>query len=750
MVLRRIGFIVFFFYFFSPGVDGLCKRTECKCVPYRHNSLFAECAFQSRQMMAMKASDFPSELGAVVMSGGRELRFDIEVFSHLTHLESVVVRGVPKVYVKEHSFANMSSKTPVSFEFSDAQFLIFEGMSWKSPDGPVSVLVARVNRAIIHGQAFSRLTNFTAVDVGRLELLEKAFYIARPYNANNTTISLERVHIENLAKMTFQSSVYEVRLSGSEVKKVSTDAFTALQIERVIIENSTLHRVEAAAFSDQTLIQTMTLRQARLHDVEGAAFLSGLSNLVIIHSKLGIVRSGAMNITVATVLMADNMFSHVHSHGIVLKDWNTLTISNNTFKRVEREAFTSPSAPPAASRPGGPAEDYLVVTEEPAKTHEFNFTRNIIVEVHDSAFDFGVNDDSKVLIDNNFFIFNCHCNMDNVGLLISGGKAAMFDTGLCSVDETLSKCFQLPMGFVNMYNFTENVCKVHGSIVCEEVQRDAEDAPDEPSITSAVDIPYDDVEREKQILTSLFAIILVGMLVVMIVSAMMWVGRKGYCAKARRFLLPSTNSLVDHLTRMFSSSGVTPAVSVSRLSVHEYAELQRKMEEAKNLEEDDGTLEDKATQTLPEELTQELLQSLKEKLNDPENYSEARDMIEHLYDLIKVEENCNKNYRDSTCVTIEEPEHGDNLYDVIRPKRPPQSRTGKPELVSQGTRAPSPDKLLPYSKKPTIVSDYMEPRDRKVHTYSEIPPRPDLLPGPHVSTSVSMANRPLPAEPTQL
>lgn len=81
--------------------------------------------------MTMKASDFPNDLGVIVLTGGRELRFDVEVFSHLTHLESVAVQGVPKVYVMEHSFANMSSRVPVSFEFSDAHFLTIEGKEEK-------------------------------------------------------------------------------------------------------------------------------------------------------------------------------------------------------------------------------------------------------------------------------------------------------------------------------------------------------------------------------------------------------------------------------------------------------------------------------------------------------------------------------------------------------------------------------------------------------------------------------------------
>lgn len=46
--------------------------------------------------------------------------------------------------------------------------------------------------------------------------------------------------------------------------------------------------------------------------------------------------------------------------------------------------------------------------------------------------------------------------------------------------------------------------------------------------------------------------------------------------------------------------------------------------------------EDKWTQTLPEELTQELIESLRERLEDPENFSDAVNMIEQLYSLIKV------------------------------------------------------------------------------------------------------------------
>ncbi|XP_049961879.1 uncharacterized protein LOC126481959 [Schistocerca serialis cubense] len=138
---------------------------------------------------------------------------------------------------------------------------------------------------------------------------------------------------------------------------------------------------------------------------------------------------------------------------------------------------------------------------------------------------------------------------------------------------------------------------------------------------------------------------------------------------------------------------------------HEYAELQPQAAGTgpgpPGAGADDDALlpaEDKWTQTLPEELTQELLQTLRDKLDDPDNYSEARDMIEHLYDLIKVEES-----------GAEERETGE----VIR-------RSARGATRSTGTRAPSP----PVGAAVRVCGEYLEPRDRSPdqHLYAELPP----------------------------
>lgn len=477
--------------------------------------------------------------------------------------------------------------------------------------------------------------------------------------------------------------------------------------------------------------------------------------------RFGKLHTGGFNMTVANVAINYNIFNFVHTKAFTLKQWDSLSINNNTFKELEPDAFSSQGH---------------MKTKPPV----INFTRNNLMKIPSNAFDFEVNDELNPSIDSNFFHFKCYCDMSKSVMRMvkpSHLSISLYQTGLCAVDHRMSKCYDLPEGFWSMSNYTDEVCSADEFILCEEIQRDAA-IPPLPGITSAVDIEYeDDIEQDRRILGSIFIVVLLGMLIMMVLSTFMWIGRNGYCTKARILMFPSTNSFVSYLTRLFSGGGMTPtgsAHSISRLSIHEYAELQRNIGEAKKAraEEEEIPLEDKATQTLPEELTQELLQSLQEKLNDPENYSEARNMIEHLYDLIKVEESCNKNYKDSHSINIEDLDKDqENLYDVIVPKRKMSTPRNRKNMVSQGTRAPSPDKLLPYpiygetKRLQPAVSDYMEPKDRQVHTYTELPNN-RVPPGQasvvcdygepndtrvHLYTelpaNVKMANRPLPSKP---
>jgi len=270
-----------------------------------------------------------------------------------------------------------------------------------------------------------------------------------------------------------------------------------------------------------------------------------------------------------------------------------------------------------------------------------------------------------------------------------------------------------------MVNYTLQICGPGDQFQCQE------QSPRLYPIDHGPDW-YHLLDNEKRVITMVFITVLSCVSFILLLVIVRWIQQEGLIGRA--------------MSLCFNPSSLVTSGSISRLNIHEYAEIQNLQNQTHIIEETEDdeivAVDDKATQTLPEELTQDLLQSLREKLDDPENYREAREMIEHLYDLIKVEESCNN--RESTVLE-------DTLYAELQPRM--RTRSRQRQSTSVGTRVPSLERLAPvhYLPRPTVSNDYAQPRDHQVmsHLYCELPGGvPDVL-----VTTTQMANRPLPVTP---
>lgn len=432
--------------------------------------------------------------------------------------------------------------------------------------------------------------------------------------------------------------------------------------------------------------------------------------------SLGEIAEVAFVTYVAIVALTENIIDRVRNRGFTLKETSVLTVENNRFNVLEDMAFVLPE---------GEITDQLI---------NLTFRGNSMgTEVGKDIFDFsrkqiGTN------INNNSFDSQCRCEEQTKTWFkewVNGSELAVevfYNTSLCKIDKRLSNCYSVSIGSFPMDNFTLLACNTDGQYHCTEALS-SDDT--EPADAHSYD-KSDSVDRERTVLGLILACVTGGVVFMLVFSGLTWLRRRGYCTKARLLLLPSADSVFGIISRVVVGSG-TEAAPTGAPSAHDYAELQAQRAGDDSAEED-VSVEDKATQTLPEELTQELLQTLREKLDDPENYGEARDMIEHLYDLIKVEESCNRN-SDLTSLQLDgtSPSPGENLYDIIQSKV--KRKRVSTSTVSVGTRVPSLDRLSLSRVMPTatVVCDYGEPVDRACHVYQELP--------------TVMINRPLPNKP---
>ena len=477
--------------------------------------------------------------------------------------------------------------------------------------------------------------------------------------------------------------------------------------------------------------------------------------------RLTDVEQGAIDLTVATVTLNNNEFHKLRHRSIVFHQWNRIAIDNNLFKSIEADAINADSTDLAK-----------------ATSLEFSFSGNHIEDAEPDSLAFVeiAQSVTAARVGSNYFKRTCNCNLESWVRERVGSNTSVtwvMDSSYCVVDKFLRNCFNLPEGYLGMRNYTQTICSKSHNINCTNLPAKSEPSVSPPSVgphqyprqKGYFDVEMSDpdqLEREKRIIIIVCIVAVFSIVIVILTSGILYMRRRGVCPKL------TSNTISNIASSWFSpTSGMTAATSarsISRLSVREYADLQPETRildiEAHQdaIEEDEGAaeggnyadMENKATQTLPEELTEDYLRELKERLNDPENYSYARDMIEHLYDLIKVEESCNNNNNDRR------PSVDGNAYDMIRPKVKRARPASRQPSVTVGTKAPSLEKLLPslIRPRPQII-EYSEPRDHQVidqnHLYAELPgdetvPSTSRLSQPVLATLAGRAPLPLPPD----
>lgn len=409
---------------------------------------------------------------------------------------------------------------------------------------------------------------------------------------------------------------------------------------------------------------------------------------------------------------------------MIFKEWSHISIDYNRFLDVGEDAII--------------VDEIAKVTPEFPHL-EFTFRGNRISKAVNRSLRFAIISKkvNVAKVEDNYFEQPCSCSIEEWMEKVIGDNTSvawMMESNECIAGEWLEKCFKIPKGYIVMRNFTDTFCKADGIITCKDQLDDVVPTVITPSIgphvyprqNSIFDIEMSDSERLDREKILIFAVCIIGVLsgvAIVIIFGILYIRRRNMFSKFTPATLNVTHSWLSAANEM---TGALSVRSLSRSSVNEYAGANHStrildvgtQETDNDLNDDFVYTENKATQTLPEELTEDYLKDLRNQLNDPENYSQARDIIEHLYDLIKIEENCNNNNELRTSVTE------DHTYDIIAP-RVRRSRTQKPS-INVGTKVPSLESLLFRNQEPALVlSKYTQPKDQQIsdrnHLYAELP-----------------------------
>ncbi|XP_044587374.1 uncharacterized protein LOC123266982 isoform X1 [Cotesia glomerata] len=749
---------------------GICAMAGCNCTIVAKHWVNVKCIFTDYEEVELHEGSIPADASDVSVSRCRELRIHSGAFTGGPQLKRVHVTGIHSVVAKTQAFHNISAPNPL-LEVTECNRVVLESQAFKNARGTLSVSISRCKHVEIKPNAFSWLLRFSISQVPDLELSSNAFKFDAPPHGRHgpaTKIMFQSVKITELPSSVFPSAAAEIRMDDVWTKVIRKDAFCALLFLGVRISNASINDIEYGAFNDKTLIHNFELIDVSLRNIKNGSFRAAFNNFTIQYSRVDSIESGAIDISAAAIAFNNNEFHLLEKKSITLKQWSKIIVDHNHFIDI--------------------AEDGIVADEIAEKTPEqqleFSFRGNRINKAEKNSLRFAsISEKSNInnaTVGNNYFEKMCNCFIENYIREITGRNSSVewiMKSSYCIAGDWLGNCLKIPQGYLEMGNFTSTICSPEDNVVCREPSEKPTSSVSPPSVgphvyprqNSFFDVEMSDseqLEREKRLIVIVCVAAVFVIIAIILTSGILYMRRRGVCPKLTSgHLMNLTNSWLSPNSGM---TAATSARSISRLSINEYAGLRPEMrtlnenEQNDNLQENADVLteegftytENKASQTLPEELTEEYLRELRDRLNDPDNYSQARDMIEHLYDLIKVEESCNNNNeRPGSCGLNDE----ENTYDIIAPRirRP---RNQKP-TTDMGTKVPSLEKLLPSEhsivNRPAIA-EYTEPRDLRTsdqnHLYAELPgdetvPSTSRLSQPILAATLAAARAPLPLPP---
>lgn len=438
--------------------------------------------------------------------------------------------------------------------------------------------------------------------------------------------------------------------------------------------------------------------------------------------------TSAISAIVARLMFRYNVVESIYPCGVTIRDWSKVSVDFNVFGRLSERSFD--------------VSDLVLQDWE----RELSFTENIIHSVDPGGLS-TIGQASRVIpfckINGNRFEHPCHCDLkrwldDTVGENSSNSFAS---DNFCAMDAVLAQCFEMVDTIVLMKNFTDVYCDDEETVIqCKTFSADANVGVKRPF----GDLSEDGTDDNGSLILGLvlglvFLIAICGTVVILLIHGGLWLKRKGYCVR--------------------------------------FKNMNYRTEEPSTDAEDIMVAVDKAPEHMPEELTQDLLQMLREKLEDPTTYNEAREMIERLYDHFIIEDSYTNNNRHQDEET--------HLYEELGNLQQAQNGGLLNPTAELGNGADKSPSNRPFSflrlieerfnlttPSSVLADEYSEPTDAEVHLYSELPgqqnatgkegrqneinevltraltPPPAPSPnGTHSSSSSRMAYRPLPPQP---
>jgi len=570
----------------STGVVDLCADERCSCTPL---SVSCHCSPQDQEAtLSIDAASVPRDARIVTIDGCRDVIFASGAISQHQGLDQVNILDVGKVLFQRASFDQAQVKRKVTVRIGRCRQLVVESRSIRgNAVHPLSFNSSQCHSVDVDESAFSGVALILLTDIHQLQLSSLAFRFVDQTNLNiATNITIRNVNIKDLKSFTFASPLDHLALVNASIERMETNATSAIRITSLVMADCQIGHVDAVAFSQLTLFDSLRLSSSSIKELAGKALASATSSLIIEDCRIERMGANAVSMPAAEVLLRRNRIERLATGSLHLREWNDLLIEDNTFVVVERQAFYN--------------------IGEPKFNDDVRFVmrNNVVEEALPGAFIFSAQVLKLRLVDNRFRK-PCDCSLvtwtadltqvkrrsenslfsdNSSGIPVSEALwlgSSLFNNSSCWIDTSITECTSLEqVGALSMSNYTSQYCGRADVIGCVASRRQfnavVQSASNQSSLVNNYgffgirSIGLD--SRQDVVLVIITALLASAVLLALLLTVVYVRRRSKQPTSAAATTAKNAEDRITCTPLMEGSlgSGVVSSGSISRLSVNDY------------------------------------------------------------------------------------------------------------------------------------------------------------------------------------
>ncbi|CAG7827586.1 unnamed protein product [Allacma fusca] len=516
------------------------------------------------------------------------------------------------------------------------------------------------------------------VNISSLQLREDAFEnsLGSPTTPPlDKSVEFERCNILEIPAKAFPSNLERIEFIDCKIGSILSHSFKQLYMNEMIFKNTEVNDIEPNAFY-QDLVNWIAKNSTFKH-IQTNAITGGIRHMNWTGCIIENMEENSINALIGHSLFEESHFYRVQSNGLTIKEWTSLSFINNTFHRVNNSAID------------------LTQRSDAAVTAVIK--GNVWLEPEPNFIITGQVDSVIASVENNTFTEVCECGKTFTPMVTIEGSKQWFVKELlrnsrCPISEKATECLERNDTFL-YFDELDLLCDAFPCM--KGLQPMSEIFP--PQLPDRLRI------------LAIFIGTLAGAIVVSLLITM--------CVYMLRRQPTTKRNETSDITKSFGGP-------------QDFADVVYQISQAPPLRPrstlfEDVEMEDKGVQTMPNELSTDVLEGLREKLSRPDSFWDAKETIDHLYGLIQVREQSSNNTLSSPpdvtmCNTTGTPTHKYSTTFL------PSNHDRKLTSASLSHNPTNNSRYAAIRQKPKTATlcEYRDPSDSQVHIYSELNHQP--------------------------